>query len=164
VLTRSVSAGGRDAHRQQRERARGSGEPGAGPVLAAPSRDCGWSSRPPALTGLDLEVRPGRSVAIVGASGVGKTTALLTLAGLLPPRAGTVTLDGQDLAAIDATHRAAAVSVTTEDAHVFGTTVLENLRVARGDLDAPAARAALEHAGLGAWLEALPDGLDTVLG
>ncbi len=140
------------------------GEPGAGPVLLARSLDCGWSSRPPALTGLDLEVRPGRSVAIVGASGVGKTTALLTLAGLLPPRAGTVTLDGQDLAAIDATHRAAAVSVTTEDAHVFGTTVLENLRVARGDLDAPSARAALEHAGLGAWLEALPDGLDTVLG
>lgn len=51
-----------------------------------------------------------------------------------------------------------------EDAHVFGTTVLENLRVARGDLGPDAATAALHRAGLGAWLAALPDGLDTLLG
>ncbi|NLF04881.1 MAG: thiol reductant ABC exporter subunit CydC [Actinomycetales bacterium] len=133
------------------------------PVLRAQALDCGWTGRPLAVAGLDLEVRPGRSVAIVGASGAGKTTALLTLAGLLDPRAGHVTVDRNDVASLSRTARVSAVVVTTEDAHVFGTTVLENLRVARGDLDADEARAVLARVGLGAWLEALPDGLDTLL-
>ena len=79
---------------------------------------------------------PGRSVAIVGPSGSGKTTTLLTLAGLLPRQAGTLTLDGHDVDHLDRHAVAAAVVVGTEDAHVFGTTVLENLRVARGDVTA----------------------------
>ncbi|WP_448629084.1 ATP-binding cassette domain-containing protein [Cellulomonas soli] len=116
------------------------------------------------LTGLDLEVRPGRSVALVGASGVGKTTTLLTLAGLLPPVGGTLTLDGRVPATLPSAQVAAAVVVTTEDAHVFGTTVLENLRVARGDVTPAEARDALDGVGLGPWLDLLPDGLDTLLG
>jgi ATP-binding cassette subfamily C protein CydC len=51
-----------------------------------------------------------------------------------------------------------------EDGHVFDTTVLENLRVARGDVTPDEARAALAAAGLGPWLDALPQGLDTVVG
>ncbi len=133
------------------------------PVLRAEGLDGGWTGRPVAVAGLDLEARPGRSVALVGASGAGKTTALLTLAGLLAPRGGHVTVDGVPIERLGRAERVGAVVVTTEDAHVFGTTVLENLRVARGDLDAAAAREALDRVGLGAWLAALPDGLDTVL-
>lgn len=133
------------------------------PVLRAHALDCGWSGRPLALAGLELEVHPGRSVAIVGASGAGKTTALLTLAGLLEPRGGTVTVDGSRVAGLDREARVGAVTVTTEDAHVFGTTVLENLRVARGDLDEERAREALRRVGLDDWLKALPQGLDTLL-
>jgi len=135
-----------------------------GTVLRAERLDCGWTGRPVAVEGLDLEVRPGRSVAVVGASGSGKTTALLTLAGLLEPRGGQVTVDGVPIERLGRAERVSAVVVTTEDAHVFGTTVLENLRVARGDLDAATAREALDRVGLGTWLAALPEGLDTMLG
>ena len=54
----------------------------------------GWPGGPVVASGLDLDLTPGRAVAVVGPSGIGKTTLLLTLAGLLPPRGGAATLDG----------------------------------------------------------------------
>ncbi len=109
---------------------------------------------------LDLTVHPGDFIAIVGPSGVGKSTLLATLAGYIPPAAGTLNgrrhPDRQALAEL--------VAVTAEDAHIFHTTVLENLRVANGTLTAEDARRLLADVGLAAWLEALPDGLDTMLG
>ncbi|MGN8246082.1 thiol reductant ABC exporter subunit CydC [Cellulomonas soli] len=137
---------------------------GPHPALVASELACGWPGRAPVLAGLDLDVRPGRSVALVGASGAGKTTTLLTLGGLLPRTGGTLTLDGTDVAVLASDQVAAAVVVTTEDAHVFGTTVLENLRVARGDVTTDEARHALVTVGLGPWLDLLPDGLQTLLG
>jgi len=117
---------------------------GGAHVLHARDLAVGWPSRSPALTGVDLDLRPGRTVAVVGPSGIGKTTLLLTLAGLLDPRHGSVTLDGTPLRMLDDPDRAARVVVTTEDAHVFGTTVLENLRVARGDVTPDQAQEALQ--------------------
>lgn len=134
------------------------------PPLVATDLACGWPGTSPVVTGLALDLRPGRSVALVGPSGTGKTTTLLTLAGLLPRQAGTLTLDGHDVDHLDRHAVAAAVVVGTEDAHVFGTTVLENLRVARGDLSAAEAVEVLTRVGLAEWLDGLPDGLDTVLG
>ncbi|WP_217613787.1 thiol reductant ABC exporter subunit CydC [Cellulomonas sp. GbtcB1] len=134
------------------------------PRLTARGLAVGWPGRAPVVTGLDLDLAPGRSVAVVGPSGVGKTTLLLTLAGFLPPRAGELLLDGIPLAEVDPTVRLARLALTTEDAHVFETTVLENLRVARGDATPSDARAALARAGLGDWLAGLPDGVDTALG
>ncbi len=125
---------------------------------------CGWPGLSPVLRDVDLDVVPGRSVAVVGPSGAGKTTLLLTLAGLLPPAGGTLLLGGVEPAHLSPADRAGRVVVTTEDAHVFGTTVLENLRVARGDVTPEEAVAALAAAGLDGWLTALPDGLDTLLG
>jgi len=101
----------------------------------------------------DVDLAVGGSLVLTGASGAGKTTALATLAGLLPAVRGTSSRDPR-----------ATVALTTEDAHVFATTVLENLRVARGDVTAPEAVEALEGVGLGTWLRGLPDGLSTVLG
>lgn len=136
-----------------------------GPVLVATGLACGWPGRPPVLVDVDLTLVPGRRLAVVGPSGEGKTTLLLTLAGLLPPRAGHVTVDGRDPAVQPGPAHGGPpdVVVTGEDAHVFGTSVLENLRVARGDVTASEARAALGRAGLGAWLAALPEGLDTLV-
>lgn len=136
----------------------------AGPRLVARGLAVGWPGREPVVTGLDLDVAPGRSVAVVGPSGVGKTTLLLTLAGFLPPRGGELLLDGVPLPAVDPAVRLSRLALTTEDAHVFETTVLENLRVARGSATPDEARAALERAGLGGWLAGLPDGVDTALG
>lgn len=138
--------------------------PGVHPRLTARGLAVGWPGREPVVGGLDLDLSPGRSVAVVGPSGVGKTTLLLTLAGFLPARGGTLELDGVPLPSVDASARLARLALTTEDAHVFETTVLENLRVARGDATPKEAVAALERAGLGAWLAGLPDGVETALG
>lgn len=132
--------------------------------LVASGLTCGWPGREPVVSSLDLAVRPGRAVAVVGPSGTGKTTLLMTLAGLLPPVDGTLTLDGVPVGPLPRSTVAAAVALTTEDAHVFDTSVLENLRVARGTTTEDEAAAALVLAGLGAWLAALPDGVHTQLG
>lgn len=132
--------------------------------LVARSVACGWSDGPAVLTGVDLELTVGRSLAVVGPSGVGKTTLLLTLAGLLPPKDGQVLLAGVPMSDLPRPDVVRTVVATTEDAHVFGTTVLENLRVARGDVTPEQAHLALARVGLGDWVAQLPDGLDTLLG
>ncbi|WP_218052418.1 thiol reductant ABC exporter subunit CydC [Cellulomonas algicola] len=136
----------------------------ADPVLRAAGVTCAWPDGRDVVRGLDVTLRRGRSVAVVGPSGTGKTTTLLTLAGLLPSAAGTVSLDGTDVGGLARVDVAAAVVAVTEDAHVFGTTVLENLRVARGDVTPDEARATLDRVGLGPWLASLPEGLDTLVG
>ena len=120
----------------------------------------GWPGAVPTRP-VTAEVHAGGVLAIVGRSGIGKTTLLATLAGIVPPVAGEARIGA---------HRAhrdllgPVVGMTAEDAHVFGTTVLENLRVARGDVTEAEAREALDAVGLGRWLEGLPRGLDTDLG
>lgn len=132
--------------------------------LGAQGLAVGWPGGPVVARGIDLEVSPGRSIAIVGASGIGKTTLLATLAGLLAPVAGRVTLGGRALWGEERSWVSRHVVLTAEDAHVFETTVLENLRVARGDVTALQATELLQRVELGTWLAALPEGLDTVLG
>ncbi|MEV0892567.1 thiol reductant ABC exporter subunit CydC [Promicromonospora sp. NPDC050262] len=126
-----------------------------------------------AVEGVSLTLRPGSVVALAGASGVGKTTLLMTTAGLIAPVAGIVersvdrqVIGGPDYRSPDGppTERVPDALFVAEDGHVFDTTVLENLRVARGDVTADEARGALDAVGLGDWLAALPTGLDTVVG
>ncbi len=144
----------------------GPGDAAAGlpPLLEARGLSCGWPGHDPVLTGIDLSLSAGRSVAVVGPSGLGKTTLLLTLAGLLPPQAGEALVSGRRVDRLDRAQAAAAVTMTAEDAHVFDTSVLENLRVARGDVSADEALAVVRAVGLDRWLAGLPDGLETVLG
>ena len=110
-----------------------------------------------------LDLAPGARLAVTGASGSGKTTLLMTLAGLLPPLDGQVLLDGTDLSRYEDTELHSAVSFFAEDAHIFATTVRDNLLVARGDCLDQELTATLAAVGLSEWLTSLPDGLSTVL-
>jgi len=110
-----------------------------------------------------VELKPGARLAVTGPSGSGKTTLLMTLAGLLTPRRGEVTLAGTPLRLIDEPELRRAVSFFAEDAHVFATSVRDNLLVARGDCPDRDLAVALNQVGLSTWLAGLPDGLDTVL-
>lgn len=116
-----------------------------------------------ALDPVTLTLRPGDRLAVSGPSGSGKTTLLMTLAGLLPPRSGTVDVDGQPTTHLAEGEIRSAIAYFAEDAHVFATTVRDNLLVARGDCGDDELDAALRACGLGDWVDALPDGLSTVL-
>lgn len=135
-----------------------------GPHLRARNLVLGWPGGPVVAEGIDLDLRAGSQVAIVGPSGIGKSTLLATLAGLVEPRGGSLTLDGVAPWRVARPDAAARVCMTAEDAHVFHTSVLENLRVARGDVTPTEARELLTKAGLGEWLEALPEGVETIIG
>ena len=134
------------------------------PTLRAVGLTAGWSPEAPRVRELDLELPPGARLAVVGPSGCGKSTLLATLAGLLAPLAGRVELSGQDIAGLAAAEVRAGVTLFAEDAHVFATTVRENLKVVRGGLGEEEIRAALAIVGLRDWVETLPHGIDTVLG
>ncbi|ALG83742.1 thiol reductant ABC exporter subunit CydC [Gordonia phthalatica] len=140
--------------------ARAGGGAGDDPVVeTAPTRltavDLEWGWEHPLGEPLDLALDPGSRQVIVGPSGVGKSTLLMTIAGLLPPLTGDVTCDGADLRS--------SVCYFPDDAHVFSTTVRENLRVARGDVSDAEIGVALKQVGLGEWLDGLPGGLDEKL-
>ena len=119
-------------------------------------------SRVPAAA-VTVDLAPGARLAVTGPSGSGKTTLLMTLAGLLAPLRGEVTLGGTPLHLIHEHDLRCAVSFFAEDAHIFATTVRDNLLVARGDCADRELAAALDRVGLVAWLSGLPDCLDTVL-
>ncbi|OZC32023.1 thiol reductant ABC exporter subunit CydC [Gordonia polyisoprenivorans] len=110
--------------------------------------------------GVTATLTPGARMAVVGPSGIGKSTLLLTMAGLLDARGGLVT--AADEAGQQLTIRS-ATCYFAEEAHIFSTSLEENLRVARGDVTVEEMHAALAEVGLADWVAELPDGLGTEL-
>lgn len=132
--------------------------------LVAKGLVIGWPGGPELSAPIDLAVERGSSLAVVGPSGIGKTTLLYTLAGMLEPKAGSVLLGGRPVHLIPRAEVSTSLTLTAEDAHLFATSILENLRVARRDVSEEEASELLVKAGLGPWLAELPDGVHTVLG
>jgi ATP-binding cassette subfamily C protein CydC len=118
----------------------------------------------PALDGVDLDLSPGRRVAVVGPSGAGKSTLAGVLLRFLDYREGSVALDGVELADLDGDPLRTVVGLVSQDAHVFDSTLEENLRLARRQASDKQLYAALAGARLLEWTEELPDGLSTEVG
>jgi ABC-type multidrug transport system fused ATPase/permease subunit len=117
----------------------------------------------PALDGVDLDLPPGRRVAVVGASGAGKSTLAAVLLRFLSYR-GRAELNGVPLDRLDADALRRVIGLCAQDAHVFDSTIGENVRLARRDAAPSELREALRGAELLDWVDALPAGLDTLVG
>ena len=117
-----------------------------------------------ALIGLDLTLTEGRRIAVVGASGSGKTTLAQVLLRFLDADAGTYTLGGVDAYGLSGDDVRRLVGLCAQDAHLFDSSVRENLLLAKRDATEDELRDALRRARLLDWAESLPDGLDTLVG
>ena len=116
------------------------------------------------LDGLDLHVAPGESLALVGATGSGKSTVAGLLARLYDPEGGRVLLDGVDLRELRLADVRRAVALVFEETFLFSESVAENIRVGRPDAADEDVERAAGLAGAAEFIAGLPEGYDTVLG
>lgn len=118
----------------------------------------------PVLTAVDLEIAPGEVVAVVGATGAGKSTLAQVAAGTAPPTEGTVRLGADLVRSLPPAELRARISMVSQEVHVFSGTVAENVRVPRPDAPDAAVLRALDVVGAGRWVSVLPEGMGTVVG
>ena len=117
-----------------------------------------------ALTGLSLTIEPGETVALVGPSGAGKTTVLQLLLRFYDPSAGTIRLDGLDIATLDPAALRRCIGLVPQEPIIFSADAWENIRFGRPDATDADVRAAAEAAAADGFLDKLPTGFDTFLG
>ncbi len=122
------------------------------------------AERPLALTGVDLELRPGSRVVVAGESGAGKSTLVAALLRFLDIEAGVMTIDGVDVRAMSSDDVRRVIGCCEQEPHLFDSTIRANILIGMPTATEPQVRAAATRAGLASWLESLPDGLDTRVG
>ena len=118
----------------------------------------------PVLEGFDLEVKPGETVALVGESGVGKTTVINMVIGYYFPDGGTVTIDGQNMRGIDLRTYRKHIAVVPQNTILFSGTIRDNITYGLSDVSEEKLAEILEAARLTEMIAALPNGLDTSVG
>ena len=116
------------------------------------------------LHGIDLDVEPGRTVAIVGPTGSGKTTLVMLIPRLYDVTEGALLVDGVDVRELDPASLRREVAVVSDDAFLFSASLGDNIAYARPDASEQQIVDAAERAGLAELLEELPEGLDTMVG
>ncbi|NED77253.1 thiol reductant ABC exporter subunit CydD, partial [Streptomyces sp. SID9944] len=117
-----------------------------------------------AVSEVSFSVKPGETVALVGPSGAGKSTLLNVLLGFVTPTTGRVRIGGADLTGLDLKEWRSRIAWVPQRPHLYAGTIAENVRLARPDADDAAVRTALADAGALEFVDALPQGTDTVLG
>jgi thiol reductant ABC exporter CydC subunit len=143
-------------------------EPHPGPPRRAPVELVGVTARygeeAPVLQDFELRLEPGRRVALVGPSGTGKTTVMNLLLRFLDPAAGRVMIAGHDVREYRQEDVRALFALAGQDAHVFDSSIRDNLRLARPEAAEADLWTALQRARLADWVASLPAGLDTPVG
>lgn len=122
----------------------------------------GW--RDPLFDDANLVIAPGEHIALVGPNGAGKTTLISLMLGLIEPTAGTIELDGVDLAELDASTRRRLFAVVPQQPMLIGRTVRDCVSFGRPDATFPEVRAALDAALALEFVEQLPNGVETPIG
>ena len=123
--------------------------------------DFGYDPQRPVITGLELTLREGETVAVVGTTGAGKTTLAKLLARFYDPTGGRVTLDGVDLRDLSDTDLRRAVVMVTQENVMFSGSVADNIGFGRPEATRAEIVAAAEAVGAHTFIEALPEGYDT---
>jgi ATP-binding cassette subfamily B protein len=118
----------------------------------------------PVLDDIDLTVEAGRTVALVGATGAGKTTLVNLIPRLYDPTAGSVLVDGADIREIDLPSLRREIALVSDDAFLFSASLRENVAYARPDATDEEVADAARRAGLAEVVAELPDGYDTLVG
>ncbi|WP_435610142.1 ABC transporter ATP-binding protein [Streptomyces sp. C10-9-1] len=118
----------------------------------------------PVLREVSLAIPAGRSLALVGATGAGKSTLAALVAGIGTPQEGAVRIGTTDLAGVDGAGTRRLVGILTQETHVFSGTLAEDLRLAAPGATEAELEDALRTVGAEAWVRGLPQGLDTPVG
>lgn len=118
----------------------------------------------PVLRDVNLSIPAGGSLALVGATGAGKSTLAALIAGIGTPQAGAVRIGARDLAALDEAEARSLVSILTQETHVFSGSLADDLRLAAPEADDEQLMDALRTVGADGWVEPLPGGLNAMVG
>jgi ATP-binding cassette subfamily B protein len=118
----------------------------------------------PSLRGVDLDFEAGKTVALVGATGSGKTSLVALIPRLYDPEEGSVLVDGVDVREVDLPSLRRSVAIVDDDPFLFSATVHDNIAYAKPDASREDVEAAAQRAGAAEFVERLPDGYDTMVG
>jgi ABC-type multidrug transport system fused ATPase/permease subunit len=144
--------------------------PGAPPLPAGDGRvefrgvEFAYDGAEPVLRDIDLDVEAGKTVALVGGTGSGKSTLVTLIPRLYDATEGSVLVDGADVRSVDLDSLRRSIAVVSDDAFLFSATLRDNIAYARPEASDDEVREAARRAGLEDFVHELPDGYDTLVG